>query len=69
MPASARSRARKSRRPSCLRVVVDSVVRPTARGGPLGRLVDAQVKHRATVAALVLLTASALSAILDDGLR
>jgi pSer/pThr/pTyr-binding forkhead associated (FHA) protein len=49
--------------------VVDSVVRPTARGGPLGRLVDAQVKHRATVAALFLLTAAALSVILYYGLR
>jgi len=49
--------------------VVESVARPTARGGPLGRLVDAQVKQRATVAAVVLLTASALSLILYYGLR
>ena len=49
--------------------VVDAVVRPTTRGGPLGRLVDAQVKHRATVAALFLLTASALSVILYYALR
>lgn len=51
------------------RGVVDSVARPVARGGPLGRLVDAQVKHRATLAAVVLLTASALSVILYYALR
>jgi pSer/pThr/pTyr-binding forkhead associated (FHA) protein len=49
--------------------VVDSVARPTAGGGPLGRLVDAQVKHRARLAAVVLLAASALSVILYYALR
>lgn len=49
--------------------VVESVARPTARGGPLGRLVDTQVKHRATVAAVALLTTSALSLILYYALR
>jgi pSer/pThr/pTyr-binding forkhead associated (FHA) protein len=49
--------------------VVDSVARPTARGGPLGRLVDAQVKHRARLAAVVLLIGSALSVILYYVLR
>ena len=49
--------------------VVDSVARPTARGGPLGRLVDAQVKHRARLATVVLLSASALSVILYYALR
>jgi FHA domain-containing protein len=49
--------------------VVDSVARPTARGGPLGRLVDAQVKHRARLAAILLLLASALSVILYYVLR
>jgi pSer/pThr/pTyr-binding forkhead associated (FHA) protein len=49
--------------------VVDSVARPTARGGPLGRLVDAQVKHRARLSTVVLLLASALSVILYYVLR
>jgi pSer/pThr/pTyr-binding forkhead associated (FHA) protein len=43
--------------------VVDGVARPTARG-PLSRLVDMQVKHRASLAAVLLLTASALSVVL-----
>jgi predicted component of type VI protein secretion system len=42
--------------------IVDDVARPTARG-PLARLVDVQVKHRASVAAALLLSASALSVI------
>lgn len=46
----------------------EAVARPTARG-PLARLVDAQVKHRATLAAVVLLSTSALSVILYYALR
>ena len=50
------------------RGLVEEVARPAARG-PLARLVDAQVKHRASIAAVMLLSASALSVILYYVLR
>jgi pSer/pThr/pTyr-binding forkhead associated (FHA) protein len=46
----------------------EEVTLPTGRG-PLARLVDAEVKQRASVAAVTLLSASALSVILYYALR